>query len=115
MSKQNTDFLKGNTIKISYKSDLPTKKVGYFKIFKKRWFDEWKGLNMIQRSIMVSLWLYGAGTGQSWVAIRTLADMLNVDKDTIRLNIKKLEKMKYFKIKKHKGRGRYFNVYILLK
>ncbi len=115
MPKQNTDFLKGNTIKISYKAEIPTKKVGYFKIFKKRWFSEWKDLNMTQRAIMISLWLYGAGTGKSWVSIRSLADMLSLSDKTISLNIKKLEKKKYFKITKCKGRGRYFNVYILLK
>jgi len=88
---------------------------GYFKIFKKRWFDEWEGLTPAQRSIMVSLWLYGAGTGQSWASMRKLAGQLKLNTDTILENIKKLEKLKFLKTKKGKGRGRYFNIYILLK
>jgi len=91
------------------------KGIGYFKIFKKRWFDDWEGLTAIQRSIMVSLWLYGAGTGHSWVSMRALADLLGCSSKTISENIKKLEKLGFFKIGKGKGRGRYFNIYKLLK
>lgn len=88
---------------------------GYFKIFKKRWFDEWEMLNPIQRSVMVSLWLYGAGTGQSWASLRLLAGQLKCSTTTILENIRKLEKLGFLKTKKGKGRGRYFNIYTLLK
>jgi DNA-binding MarR family transcriptional regulator len=64
---------------------------------------------------MVSLWLYGAGTGQAWASVRLLANDLKLDKDTIFRNIKKLEKAGYFTIGKGTGRGRYFNIYKLLK
>jgi len=88
---------------------------GYFKIFKKRWFDDWKTLNAGQRSIMVSMWLYGAGTGQCWVSMRELAVHLGMDKETIFRNVRKLEKMKFLMTKKCKGRGRHYNHYYLLK
>ena len=91
------------------------KEIGYFTIFKRRWFDDWEGLNAIQRSIMVSLWLYGAGTGQAWASMRLLAVGLGTAVSTIDENIKKLEKLGFFKIGKGKGRGRYFNIYKLLK
>ena len=97
------------------KEGLVKKGSGYFKIFKKRWFDEWEGLTGIQRSIMVSMWLYGAGTGQCWASIRLLAGQLGCSTRTIRENIKKLEKSGFLKTEKRKGRGRYFNVYTLLK
>ena len=91
------------------------KQGGYFKLSKKHWFDDWAVLTWAQRSIMVSLWLYGGGTGQAWVSMRALAGQLNVHKETILRNIKKLEKLKFLKIKKGRGRGRHFNIYILLK
>jgi len=104
------------SIRIFQKEKGKTKTgTGYFKIFKKRWFDEWEILNPIQRSIMVSLWLYGAGTGQSWASMRLLAGQLKCSTQTILLNIKKLEKLGFLKTKKGKGRGRYFNIYKLLK
>ena len=105
---------KGNDRYVLVK-DVVKKKTGYFVIYKKRWFDEWKILNPTQRSIMVSLWLYGAGTGVSWNAMRSLSGQLGVCTDTIFLNIRKLEKLGFVKITKEKGRGRYFNVYQLLK
>lgn len=110
------DFLTsaGNIERVE-KQKSKTSKGGYFKMTKKRWFDDWQGLNWTQRSIMTSLWLYGAGTAISWVAMRTIADLLGCDKDTILTNIRKLEKLGYLKTEKRKGRGRYYNVYKLLK
>lgn len=109
---QNPD---GSVKIIQKQKDKVKSGVGYFKIFKKRWFDEWETLTPTQRSIMVSLWLYGAGTGQSWASMRLLAGQLRCSTKSIFNNIKKLEKLGFLKIKKGKGRGRYFNIYILLK
>jgi DNA-binding MarR family transcriptional regulator len=85
----------------------------WFRISKKRWFNEWKGLNTTQRSIMLSLHLYGGNKSICYPSMRTLSKDLKVNLKTIERNIKILQKMKFIKIeKKINQRGKY-NEYTL--
>jgi len=102
-------------VKLPKKEKEKKDKTWWFRISKKKWFNEWKELTPTQRSILLSLWLYGANKGHCHPSLRQLSADLNISYDTIWRNIKILEKKKYFKIKKQKGRGRYFNKYFLLK
>jgi DNA-binding MarR family transcriptional regulator len=82
---------------------------------KRRWIESWKELTPTQRSIMVSLWLYGGAAAVCWASMRRLAGELGLDKNTISENIKILKQKSFLKIEGQKGqKGKYYR-YTLLK
>lgn len=84
----------------------------WFRITRRRWFNEWVGLNPTQRVVLLSLWLYAGKKEICYPSQYKLEKDLDLSRLTILRNIKILEKKGYIKIDKKVGR---FNTYILLK
>ena len=104
------------SVRIIRKKEKETGKISWwFRISKKRWFEAWDGISIVQRAILLSLWLYAGKGTTCYPSIRELAERLKLSTCTINKNIKKLEKSGFIRIEKQKGRGRYFNKYFLLK
>jgi len=101
-------------IKEQKKGRTKEKKSWWFRISKRKWFDEWKELTPTQKALLLSLWLYAGNRGQCYPSLRQLSDDLGITYQTTWRNIKILKKKGYFQIEKTKGRGRYFNKYILI-
>lgn len=96
-------------------SNSPPDKSWRFVISKKRWLKEWFVLNPMQRSTLVSLWLYADKSGVCWASMRTLAVDLGVSKNTILETIKILEKKKFLEVATRRGQKGKNNRYTLLK
>jgi len=87
----------------------------WFRISKTRWFNDWKELTPTQRSILMSLWLYGGSKSFCWVSMRRLSVDLNCSTQTILRNIKILKKKKYITSEKLTNQKGKYNKYFLLK
>jgi hypothetical protein len=108
--------LPDHSVKIIKKKEKESgKKSWWFRITRKRWFNDWEELTTTQRSIMLSLCLYAGSRDFCYPSIRELSVKLSLSTQTTGLNTKKLEKSGFIRIEKQKGRGRYFNKYYLLK
>ncbi len=86
-----------------------------FQLSTKRWFEDWKILKPIQRSLMVSLWLYARTRAFCYPSERKLAKDLGTTPKTIWKNIKILEKKGFIRIEKVITQRGKANRYHLLK
>lgn len=84
----------------------------WFRISRERWFLAWKELKPIQKSTLLSLWLYAGSRDYCWPSEGRLARDLGISRKAVWRTIKILEKKKFIKIEKSKGK---FNKYFLLK
>ena len=91
------------------------KKSWWFRITKKRWFEDWKELSPTQKSIILSLWLYAGKTDICFPSERKLAKDLKVNLKTIWKHIKILNSKGFIEIKKQIGQRGKYNNYKLLK
>ena len=94
-----------NTVEIFY----PTKKEiqrkdHWYPVTNKQWLIDWKNLNLIQISIMVSLLLHMSKSGQCWPGEQTIAGEVKKTKLAVLRNIKVLEKKGFLFVKRTKGR-----------
>lgn len=93
----------------------PQKKSWWFRITKKRWLEDWKELKPIQRSIMLTLWLYAGKRDVCYPSERKIASDLKIGLKAVWRNIKILEEKGFIKIEKVIGQSGKYNKYQLLK
>ena len=92
-----------------------TKKLSFFRLSKKRWLNDWHDLNIIQRTIMLELWLYAGNKSFSWPSQTLMARDLNVTTMTIKRNLKTLMDKSFIKVEKIRTSHGRHNKYNLLK
>ncbi|MFC1789484.1 helix-turn-helix domain-containing protein [Patescibacteria group bacterium] len=101
--------------KALYGGCINPKKSWWFRITRKRWIDDWKGLKPIQRAIILSLWLYAGKKNTCYPSERKIAEDLNTSLKTIWRNIRILENRGFIQINKKIGSKGKYHEYKLLK
>ena len=112
VAKKIPDFEKPNDWRDFMANDKTWRWTG---LSKRKWINDWAGLNPTQRCIMTSLWLYAGKKGACWASMRRLAGELGLARNTILHNIKLLKDKGFIKIEKATGSRGHFNHYNLLK
>ena len=110
--KKITDFEKVKDWREFMKVDKTWRWTG---LSKRKWIEDWAGLNPSQRSTMVSLWLYAGKKAVCWASMRRLARELGLARNTILNNIKVLEKGGFIRVEKAWGKKGNYHRYYLLK
>jgi len=94
--EQKVEFLSDGNVRVSYsKKD---KKSFWIRTPKKWWLETLKGLNPVERCLLITLRLYASPTGFCYPSLRKLSSDLKISKDTTRKYLKTLEKKGHLKI-----------------
>jgi Transcriptional regulators len=98
--------------KLTQKDNI--KKSWWFRITRKRWFNDWYELNATQKVIMLTLWLYAGKKDYCYPSQQLLAKELNISPNTIKRNIKILNHKGFIKIEKLVNQRGKYNRYTLV-
>ena len=113
-----------STPKVPYDSTIPVKhplkenkipvkdSTYWFKLTKKRWFNDWHELNAQERAILCSLWLFSGSKRSCYPSITKLASVVKINRNNTIRHLRFLESKGFIVVKKTAGKP---NCYSLLR
>lgn len=106
LTKEGYEVLSDGRVSVQYQK--PKQKDWWVKIPKRFWFQDLKGLNPIERCLLVSLRLYRNPQGLAYASFRRMANDLGISKDTARKHILALATRGFFKMERSKTNQKWY-------